>query len=235
MASILNLIHKAVASEKKLLTVLIDPDKFDIPKAKKFLQTLPEQTDFLFVGGSSVEDGRTDSAIKALKAGTEMPVVLFPGDYSQISDRADGILFLSLISGRNPEYLINQQVKASGILRKSSLEIISTGYILIDGGKESTVEQVSGTKALSQDEVETIVHTALAGEYSGQKVIYLEAGSGAVFPVGKKIISEVKKAVSVPVVVGGGIRSLQQLEDAYSSGADIVVIGTAFEEGSWQL
>jgi putative glycerol-1-phosphate prenyltransferase len=234
MAAFLNFILSKIASEEKLLSVLIDPDKFDESEASGFLQKLPEQTSFLFVGGSTVEAKRTKSCVEAIKKFTNVPVILFPGDFTQIADAADGILFLSLISGRNPEYLIGQQVKAAPVLQKTELEIIPVGYILIDGGKESAVERVSRTKPLSQQEVELIVQTALAGEYSGQKMIYLEAGSGAAFPVSKEIISEVRKAVSLPLIVGGGIRSREQMRQAYHAGADIVVVGTAFEEGSWQ-
>ncbi len=233
MVSFLNSIINAVASEEKLLSVLIDPDKFDASEVSGFLQKLPKQTSFLLVGGSTVEAERTKTSVEAIKKFTDVPVILFPGDFAQIDNAADGILFLSLISGRNPEYLIGQQVKAAPILRKSSLEIIPVGYILIDGGKESAVEKVSQTKPLSQEDVQVIVETALAGEYSGKRMIYLEAGSGAAFPVSNEIISEVKKAVSVPLIVGGGIRSQEQLEETYNAGADVVVVGTAFEEGSW--
>ncbi|GHA44950.1 geranylgeranylglyceryl phosphate synthase [Salinimicrobium marinum] len=234
MASFLNLILNAVTSEEKLLSVLIDPDKFDEAEVATFLQKLPKQTSFLLVGGSTVEAERTKTCVEVIKRNTDVPVILFPGDFTQIADAADGILFLSLISGRNPEYLIGQQVKAAPILQKSSLEILPVGYILIDGGKESAVERVSETEPLSQEKVQVIVETALAGEYSGKRMIYLEAGSGAIFPVSNKIISEVKRAVSIPLIVGGGIRSQEQLQEIYSAGADVVVVGTAFEEGSWE-
>lgn len=231
MASFLNEIQKAAASEKKLLTVLIDPDKFSPSEAPGFLRKLPQQTSFLFVGGSTVDGNNTDVTIKSIRRSCDLPVVIFPGDYSQINEMADGLLFLSLISGRNPEYLIGQQVKSVPLLQKTSLEIIPTGYILVDGGNESAVARVSGTTPLSQSEVEVIVQTAVAGEFLGKQVIYLEAGSGAKVSVTGKIISEVKKAISIPLIVGGGIRSEDQLQAAYNSGADMVVIGTAFEEG----
>lgn len=233
MTFILKDILQAVASEEKLLSVLIDPDKFEETEAAVFLQKLPKQTSYILVGGSTAEKNKTDSVVKAIKNISELPVILFPGDYSQISHSADAILFLSLLSGRNPEYLIGQQVKAVPVLRESPLEIIPTGYILVDGGKESAVERVSETKAIPQSDVQVIVDTALAGQYSGKQMIYLEAGSGAKFPVQNQIISEVKKAISIPLIVGGGIRSLKQLKEAYNSGADIVVIGTAFEEGQF--
>src|SRR5690606_38314394 len=159
------------------------------------------------------------------------PVILFPGDHSQITDLADGLLFLNLVSGRNPEYLINQQVKAAEKLHYTSLEIIPMGYILIDGGKESAVERVSKTKAISQDKISFIVNTALAAQFMGNHLIYLEAGSGALNPVSPEIIKAVKDVVTIPLVVGGGIRTKEQQRAALHAGADLLVIGTAFEDG----
>ena len=142
-------------------------------------------------------------------------------------------MFLSLISGRNPEFLIEQQVKSVSQLRNSKLEIIPTGYILIEGGNKSAVQSVSNTTPIPQSNVESIVHTALAGQFSGKKLIYLEAGSGAQISVSEEIISAVKKAINIPLIVGGGICSKQQLGRSYEAGADMVVIGTAFEKGEF--
>ena len=222
-------IREAMASGKKLLAVLIDPEKFDTSTTPEFFQKIPALTTHIFVGGSTVEKGVTEGTVDALRKATSLPIVLFPGDYSQVSETADGILFLSLISGMNPEYLIGQQVKAVRQLKASALEIIPTGYLLIDGGKETAVQRVTQTLPLSQQEVEVVVHTSLAGEYSGKQLIYLEAGSGATYPVGGKIISEVKAAINIPLIVGGGIRTEEQLQEAYKAGADMVVMGTAFE------
>lgn len=222
-------IREAMASGKKLLAVLIDPDKFETCRTPEFFQKIPASTTHIFVGGSTVEKGVTEGTVDALRKATSLPIVLFPGDYSQVSETADGILFLSLISGMNPEYLIGQQVKAVRQLKASALEIIPTGYLLIDGGKETAVQRVTQTLPLSQQEVEVVVHTSLAGEYSGKQLIYLEAGSGAMYPVGGKIISEVKAAINIPLIVGGGIRTEEQLQEAYKAGADMVVMGTAFE------
>ena len=226
---ILNGIREAMASGKKLLAVLIDPDKFKNSSAPEFFKNLPFVTTHIFVGGSTVEIGLTEETVKAIKAETDLPVVLFPGDISQITSQADGILFLSLISGRNPEYLIGQQVRSVPQLRNSGLEIIPTGYLLIDGGKETAVQRVTQTLPLSQQEVDQIINTALAGEFSGKKLIYLEAGSGAAFSVSREIISEVKAAIRIPLIVGGGIRTEEQMQDAYAAGADMVVMGTVFE------
>lgn len=224
-------VFSEISSEEKKLAVLIDPDKFDISKTSQFLLKLPELATHIFVGGSTVEAEKTETLVKTIKTHTHLPIVLFPGGYSQITQAADAVLFLSLISGNNPEYLIGQQLKAIPRLKNSKLEILPTGYILIDGGRESAVQKVSGTTAIPQHEIEQIVHTALAGQYLGMKFIYLEAGSGAKKPVSEEIISEVKKAINIPLLVGGGICSEMQLETAYLAGADLVVVGTAFEEG----
>jgi len=218
---------------KKQLAVLIDPDKFLESEAESFLSGLPEETTHVFVGGSRVALNKTERSVRAIKLYSDLPVVLFPGDHTQITEQADALLFLSLISGRNPEYLIEQQIKSVEKLRNSTLEIIPTGYILIDGGKTCAVHQVSNTKPISQSEIETIVNTALAGQYSGKKLIYLEAGSGAQISVSEEIISAVKEAIKIPLIVGGGIRSKQQLKRSYEAGADMVVIGTAFENGEY--
>jgi len=227
---ILKGIQEAMASGQKLLAVLIDPDKFDTSRIKEFFKKLPSATTHILVGGSTVDKGLTETAVIAIKKETSLPLVLFPGDYSQISETADGILFLSLISGRNPEYLIGQQIRAVQQLKSSTLEIIPTGYLLIDGGKETAVQRVTQTLPLLQEAVEDIVSTSLAGEYSGKQLIYLEAGSGANYPISTEIISEVKASISIPLIVGGGIRTEAQFQQAYQAGADMVVMGTVFEE-----
>ena len=230
---VLDFILNSVASGNKLLAVLVDPDKFEEAKAEVFLSRLPAETSIILVGGSTVKQNRTEAIVHNIKLMTDIPVILFPGDYSQITRFADAILFLSLISGRNPEYLIGQQVKAAPLLYQNLLEVIPTGYILVEGGRRSAVERVSNTDPIPQRDIETIVATALAGEYSGKKVIYLEAGSGADFPVSTKVISEVNKVLRIPLVVGGGIRTREDLNAAYAAGADMVVIGTAFESGNF--
>lgn len=216
--------------DKKLLAVLIDPEKFLVEEARRFFQNLPDSITHIFVGGSTAENEETQNTVKIIKNFSSLPVILFPGDQSQITDEADALLFLSLISGRNPEYLIEQQVRAVQKLKGTKLEVIPTGYILIDGGRECAVERVSQTRPMPQNDIDNIINTALAGEYSGKKLIYLEAGSGAKIPVSQDIIKAVKKALSVPLIVGGGIRTKKQLMNAYDAGADLVVIGTAFEE-----
>lgn len=226
---ILNSIKLAAQNRQQLLSILVDPDKFELSNAEDFLESIPTETNYLFVGGSEVEDGQTEVVVDQLKKFSKLPVILFPGDVNQITDMADAILFLSLLSGRNPEYLINQQVKSISKLQHSSLEIIPTGYILIDGGVPTSVMKVSQTKAIPQHQISTIVHTALAGQFSGKQLIYLEAGSGAKYPVSAELISEVKKNISIPLIVGGGIRTHLQRETAHKAGADMVVMGNAFE------
>jgi len=183
----------------------------------------------IFIGGSQVENNSVDKLILKAKQNCVLPVVLFPGNPSQISDKADAILFLTLISGRNPDFLIELQVKAAPILKKTQLEIISTGYILIESGTETAVERVSKTKPLDRYNLELALATAQAGEMLGSKLIYLEAGSGAKQAVPSEMIQLVAENIEIPLLVGGGIIDLQGIQNAYDSGADLVVIGTAFE------
>lgn len=222
---------KAAEKGQKQTAVLIDPDKFIANHAEEFLIGLPTGITHIFVGGSTDDNNRTADTVHVIKTLSHLPVIIFPGDHSQITELADGLLFLSLISGRNPEYLIGQQIKAVEKLKFSTLETIPTGYILIDGGRESAVERVSNTKPMSQQNISQIVNTALAGQFSGKKLIYLEAGSGAYTPVSPEIIFAVKNAITIPLIVGGGIRTKEQQKTAFDAGADLLVIGTAFEDG----
>lgn len=228
MTKVLAQLQQSLESGRHLLAILVDPDKFDPQSTSEFLSQIPSQTTHLFVGGSEVPQGATDSCLQALKA-SALPLVLFPGDYHQLSEQANAVLFLSLYSGDNPEYLIGQQRKAVNFLKDSELEIIPTAYLLIDGGHESAVARVTGTTAMSQQDTEAIVETALAAQYCGARCIYLEAGSGAAKVVSPEIIKAVRKAVNLPIIAGGGIRSNSQLEAAYLAGAQMVVMGTAFE------
>ncbi len=228
--SILNFIQTASQKGEKLLAVLLDPDKTSLEEISAIAERIKKlKTNFIFVGGSFVKNGITKNFVKKLKKYTKLPVILFPGDYSQITNYADGILFLSLLSGRNPEYLIEQQIKAVPFLKNTSLEIIPTGYILIDGGTKSSVLKISNTKPIPQTNIELAVNTAVAGEYKGKQLIYLEAGSGAKNPVNSKLIAKVKQQISIPLIVGGGIKTKKQIQTAFKKGADIVVVGNAFE------
>ena len=225
--NILNSVEKG----EKLLAVLIDPDKIEINILPDFIGRINNSiATHIFVGGSTVKEKDCDTVVAHIKKCTKLPIVLFPGDITQITNKADALLFLSLISGRNPDYLIDKHVRSVPKLKKTDLEIISTGYILIENGKETSVQKVTNTSPIPRKNIKEIVNTAIAGELLGLKLIYLEAGSGATKPVTSEIINEVKKNLNVPLIVGGGIKNVQQLSNAYNSGADIIVIGTAFEE-----
>ncbi|MFL1010860.1 phosphoglycerol geranylgeranyltransferase [Flavisericum labens] len=230
MKAVYNNILRAVSKGKKLLAVLIDPDKFKLSNIKGFIEKVNQSTaTHIFVGGSTVDDNATDHLVAEIRVHTKLPVILFPGDVSQITEKADGLLFLSLISGRNPDYLIEKQVKAVSKLRHIELEVIPTGYILIENGKETAVQRVTDTLPVPRNHVQKIVDTAKAGELLGMRLIYLEAGSGALHPITSEIINLVKKELQIPLIVGGGIRSKKYLDAAYKAGADLVVIGNAFE------
>lgn len=231
MGDIYNNICASILNKKQLLAVLIDPDKMRLNTLSSFMEKLNASiATHIFVGGSEVDAKATDVLVKELKKITNLPIILFPGDVTQITESADALLFLSLISGRNADYLIDKHVQAASILKDSELEIISTGYILIENGKQTSVQRVTQTKPMQRKDISKILDTAFAGQLLGQKLLYLEAGSGATLPVDSEIVSAVKKAVTIPVIVGGGIRSKTQLNNAYKAGADLVVIGTAFEE-----
>jgi len=230
MKDIYENILEAKSKNKKMLAILLDPDKLDLNSFDALILKINQSpATHIFVGGSSFEGINLDEIIIRLKSKNELPVLLFPGNPSQISEEADGILFLMLLSGRNPDYLVEHQINAVPILEKMTLEIISTGYILIESGAETAVERVSKTKPLAKDDSNYIAQTAKAGELIGNKMIYLEAGSGALNAVPLEIIKKVSDKILLPLIVGGGIRSKKQIEDAYAAGADLVVIGTAFE------
>ena len=231
MTNIYNDILVSKANNEKLLAILLDPDKIDLKNVEIVIKKINQSpATHIFIGGSSVESNIMDDLILKIKQNCDLPIVLFPGNPSQISSEADAILFLSLISGRNPDFLIEHQVKAVPILKKTVLEIISTGYILIESKTETAVERVSNTKPLDRNNPEYILHTAQAGELLGNKLIYLEAGSGAQSPIPAEIIKLVAQNIEIPLLVGGGIINLQGIQTAFNSGADLVVIGTAFEK-----
>jgi putative glycerol-1-phosphate prenyltransferase len=230
MTSIYSDIVTAKKNGKKLLAILIDPEKINFEVVDTLISKINKSgATHIFIGGSLVTNAILDDLIIRIKQNSSLPVVLFPGNPSQISGKADGILFLSLLSGRNPDYLIEHQINAVPILKKTELEIISTGYLLIESGSKTAVQTVSKTKPLSIKKPEYILQTAQAGEMMGNKLIYLEAGSGAKNAVPIEIIKLVAANIDVPLIVGGGIRSLKEIEIAQHSGADLVVIGTAFE------
>lgn len=231
MQNIYNEILQSKSEGKKLLAILLDPDKITKDSLESIIPKINQSpATHLFIGGSLVLTNNIDEVIRELKQKTKLPIVLFPGNPSQISNEAHGILFLTLLSGRNPDFLIEHQVKAAPILKKSNLEIISTGYILIESGNQTAVASVSKTIPLPRHNSEIAVATSLAGEFLGNKLIYLEAGSGAKLSVPLETISLVSKNIQIPLIVGGGIKNSQGINDAYAAGADLVVIGTAFED-----
>ena len=230
MTNIYHNILKSKANKEQLLAILLDPDKIDLNRAEVLIQKIIQSpATHIFIGGSLVKNNIIDELIIKIKQNCALPIVLFPGNPSQISNRADAILFLSLISGRNPDFLIEHQVKAAPILKQTQLEIISTGYILIESGTETAVQRVSKTNPLDRNNLELALATAQAGEMLGNKLIYLEAGSGAKQPVPLEMIKKISQNIEIPLLVGGGIIDLQGIQKAYDSGADLVVIGTAFE------
>ena len=230
MTNIYKDILKAKSENTKLLAVLLDPDKIDLHTIAVLVSKIHQSpATHIFIGGSQVTTNILDELIIQIKQNCTLPIILFPGNPSQISDKADAILFLSLISGRNPDFLIEHQVKAAPILKKTQLEIISTGYILIESGNETAVERVSKTKPLDRNNLDLAMATAQAGEMLGNKLIYLEAGSGAKQAVPLEMIKKISYNIEIPILVGGGIVDLQGIENAYNAGADLVVIGTAFE------
>lgn len=181
------------------------------------------------IGGSLLFTHILDKFVTIVKNHTQLPVILFPGNALQISHKADGILFLSLISGRNPEFLIGNQVIAAPLLKGSNVEILPTGYLLIESGNETTASYISNTKPIPRNKPEIAMATALAGEMMGHQLMYLDGGSGAQQIVPTEMIKLVAKNINIPLIVGGGIKNQKQLDEAFKNGADLVVIGTAFE------
>lgn len=217
--------------KKKALAVLLDPDKVETTAFNHFLYNCVEnRVDFFFVGGSLITNNIMAEMIESIHSQTNIPVIIFPGNSLHIEPSADGILLLSLISGRNPDYLIGQHVIAAPILKQSGLEILSTGYILVDSGRQTTVSYISNTTPIPHDKPDIAACTAIAGELLGLKLIYLDGGSGAMYPVSPKMIRRVSENIDAPLIVGGGINSAEKAHDALEAGADIIVIGNAFEK-----
>lgn len=216
---------------KKKIAVLIDPDKVRKGNLDKILKSsIDSGVDYFFIGGSLIVNNMLDYTLEVIKQACDIPLVLFPGNSFQINDKADAILLLSLISGRNPDLLIGHHVISAPVLKSSHLEIISTGYILVDGGVESTVSYMSNSKPIPADKTDIAMCTALAGEMLGLKLIYLEAGSGAKYPVSVDMIEKVSAAVDIPLIVGGGLRTPERISDSLQAGADVIVIGNALEK-----
>jgi len=217
---------------KKSIAVLVDPDKIEDPARLNTLIRLATENciDFFFVGGSLVTTTNLAEVIKHIKDNVSLPVILFPGSSLQIDPSADAILFLSLISGRNPDLLIGQHVVAAPILKNNRLEIMPTGYMLINSGKTTSVAYISNTTPIPEDKYSLAACTAMAGEMLGLRLIYMDAGSGAEREINPRMISTVRKSVNVPLIVGGGINTSQKAFNALEAGADLIVIGNALEK-----
>lgn len=228
-------VYEQILSEsragRKLLAVLLDPD--ELGSERELRETVgilsASGADLILYGGSLISGHNFESGLHLIKSITDTPVILFPGSALQVSERADAILFTSLISGRNPEYLIGQQVLAAPVIQKAGIEVIPTGYMLIDSGRPTTASYVSNTSPIPRNKPEIAATTALAGEMMGMRLMYLDGGSGAENTVTDQMIKAVKQNTTVPLVVGGGINTPEALLSRFKAGADVAVIGTAAE------
>ena len=223
---------EAVREKRGAVAVaLLDPDKKNDNDLLKMIQLVNDSDfDVVFVGGSLISDNEFESRIKAIFENTDLPVIIFPGSSSQLSKHADGVLFLSLISGRNPQYLIGEHVKSAPVIRNLGIEVIPTAYILLDGGVRSSVEVISNTSPIPMNKKDIILAHALAGEYLGNKLIFLEAGSGAKQYAACENISFLSSQLNIPIVVGGGVNTPDAAQKLVSSGAGYIVSGTQIEK-----
>jgi len=218
-------------NRKKGLAFLIDPDDLNDQELQAALNNAIEnKVDFIFVGGSLVTTDRMSHIIGHIKSFTNIPCVIFPGNVIQVDGNADAILFLSLISGRNPELLIGQHVIAAPILKRTNVEVISTGYMLVNSGKATSASYISHSMPIPNDKPSIAASTALAGEMLGMKMIYMDAGSGADSPVSTKVIRAVRKNIDCPLIVGGGINQISKAREALQAGADIIVVGNGAQK-----
>ncbi|MEO6820272.1 MAG: geranylgeranylglyceryl/heptaprenylglyceryl phosphate synthase [Ginsengibacter sp.] len=219
------------ANGKKSFAVLIDPDSVDDGKMEKIITlAVAAKVDYFLVGGSLVITGYLDKCVQYIKASCDIPVLLFPGSSTQVSKYADALLYLSLISGRNPELLIGQHVVSAPAIRQTGLEIMSTGYMVIDGGAPTTVSYISNATALPADKNDIAMCTAMAGEMLGMKIIYMDAGSGAKRPITESMIERVARNIEVPLFIGGGITNPEKAYLNCKAGADVIVVGNAIEK-----
>ena len=218
-------------TNRKAFAVLLDPDNLTRESCLQILAlSETHHVDYFFMGGSLVTTQNQAALISLIKENSSIPVILFPSNSLHIDQQADGILLLSLISGRNPEFLIGQHVLAAPLLKASPLEILPTGYMLVDTGRQTTASYMSGTTPLPYDKPAIAACTAMAGELLGMKFIYLDGGSGALKPISPEMISAVKRSIDVPLIVGGGIKTKEMAQTAYKAGADIIVVGNEIEK-----
>ena len=228
-----NYLEKVIDEKGAAYVVLIDPDRKNESSLEARVESANQNdVDVLFVGGSLMMDGKCNDRVRRIKEVSTIPVVFFPGGVSQLNNHYDAMLFMSVISGRNPHYLIGEQTIAAPLVKDLGIETIPTGYMLLDGGAGSTVEFMSGTRPIPMNQSDVAVAHALAGQYLGMKLIYLEAGSGAKEPVSVSLVRQVHEAVDVPLIVGGGIRTPEMATERVKAGASIIVTGTVIEEDS---
>lgn len=230
--SVLNSLRDRHRQGKKSIAVLVDPDKVeDVTRLQQLINLANENcVDYFFVGGSLVTTANLSDVVKLIKENVTIPVILFPGNAIQIEPNADALLFLSLISGRNPELLIGQHVVAAPIIKNTKLEVIPTGYILVNSGRTTSVAYISNTMPIPDDKYSLAACTAMAGEMLGLQAIYMDAGSGAEKEISARMIAAVRKAVNVPLIIGGGINTSRKAITALEAGADMIVIGNALEK-----
>lgn len=229
------LVHKSLAAlraqQKKAFAVLIDPDKVSIAQVTSYATRCNEaKVDYVFIGGSLMISQHLDECIQAFKANSDIPVILFPGSPSQVSRYADALFYLSLISGRNAELLIGAHVVSAPMVKASGLEIISTGYMVVDGGAATTVSYMSHSAPIPYDKDDIAVCTAMAGEMQGKHILYMDAGSGAKRPISESMIQRVASSTSIPLIVGGGITEPEKAYLNCKAGADVIVVGNAIEK-----
>lgn len=226
----LNILNQGRAAGKKLMAILIDPDT---PSDSELAHSVEEANqagvDFFLVGGSLLTKDALDSCLKRIGQLSDIPRIIFPGSVMQVSPHAEGILFLSLISGRNPDLLIGNQVIAAPYIHQAGIEPIPTGYMIIDSGQPTTASYMSNSMPIPHNKPEIAACTALAGQYLGLQVIYMDGGSGALQTIDPKMVAQVRQSVSLPIIVGGGIRNPDRARELWDAGADLVVVGNAFE------
>ncbi|MEI7500859.1 MAG: geranylgeranylglyceryl/heptaprenylglyceryl phosphate synthase [Bacteroidota bacterium] len=224
-------LQKEASEGKKKFAVLIDPDKYTLESLGRVVKlSVDACVDYFFLGGSLLLKDNIELFISYIRRHSDIPVLLFPGNNIQLNNKADGILLLSLISGRNPDMLIGRHVISAPYLKASSLEIISTGYMLIESGCSTSVTYMSNTFPIPSNKVDIAWCTAFAGEMLGMKLIYMDAGSGAQNPVPASMISKVKESITLPLIIGGGISTPELAKAAFDAGADVVVVGNAIEK-----
>jgi phosphoglycerol geranylgeranyltransferase len=224
-------IREKQALGKKQFALLIDPDSASISEVARLCESAVEaKVDMIFVGGSLMTNGSMDQVINSIHSNCNIPAVIFPGDPSQVSSSADAILFLSVISGRNPEMLIGRHVMSAPVLKRAGIEVIPTGYMLIDSGTQTTASYMSGTTPIPHDKNDIAACTALAGEMLGLNAIFMDGGSGAKNPISEEMIAAVRSQISVPLFTGGGIRTPEKALANCKAGADVIVVGNAIEK-----